>query len=213
METNAPKPSGVRGTIFVISAPSGSGKTTLAKLVIASLPEVAFSISCTTRPPRGGEEDGRDYFFVPRRKFEEMIAAGEFLEWADVVGHLYGTSKGQVERAIAAGRDVLLDIDVQGHQQVRERLPEVLSIFVMPPSYAELRRRLVKRHLDSPLEVEKRLAAARREITRWTEYDYVIINDLLPQATEALLAIVRAGRVRRQNQAERAREICSTFGG
>lgn len=150
METNAPKPPGERGTIFVISAPSGSGKTTLAKRVIASLPEVAFSISCTTRPPREGEEDGRDYFFVTRPKFEEMIAAGEFIEWADVVGHLYGTSKGQVERAIAAGRDVLLDINVQGHQQVRERLPEVLSVFVMPPSYAELRRRLVKRHLDLP---------------------------------------------------------------
>ena len=119
METNAPKPPCGRGSILVISAPSGSGKPTLAKRVIASLPELAFSVSCTTRPRREGEEDGRDYFFVTRTKFEEMIAAGEFIEWADVVGHLYGTSKGQIERAIAAGRDVLLDIDVQGHQQVQ----------------------------------------------------------------------------------------------
>jgi len=181
--------------------------------LIASLPDLAFSVSHTTRPRREGEEDGRDYFFVTRKRFERMIAAGDFIEWAEVFGHLYGTSKGQIDRALKAGRDILLDIDVQGHQQVRKRLPEALSVFVLPPSFRELKRRLTDRHSDSPQVIERRLAAARQEISHWPDYDYLVVNDRLSQATQALRAIVRAGRFRRQNQVERAREICKTFGG
>jgi guanylate kinase len=213
MEKKVSKPSCGRASIFVISAPSGSGKSTLVRRLIASLRDLAFSVSYTTRPRREGEKEGRDYLFVRRKRFERMIAAGDFIEWAEVHGHLYGTSKGQIDKALGAGRDILLDIDVQGHRQIRKCLPEALSVFVMPPSFRELKRRLAERHSDSPLVIERRLAAACREITHWPDYDYLVVNDHLSLATQALRAIVRAGRFRRQNQAERAREICKTFGG
>jgi len=202
-----------RGSILVISAPSGAGKSTLVRRLIGSLSDLAFSVSHTTRPRRQGEKEGRDYFFVTRRRFETLIAADEFVEWAEVFGHLYGTSKAQLERSLAEGRDVLLDIDVQGHRQVRKRLPDALSVFVLPPSFEELKRRLTKRHLDSPQDVERRLAAACQEISHWPEYDFLVVNDRLPRATQALRAIVQAGRLRRQIQAPRAQEICRTFGG
>jgi guanylate kinase len=201
------------GSIYVISAPSGAGKSTLVGRLIASMPDLAFSVSHTTRPRREGEKEGRDYFFVTRRRFERMIAAGEFVEWAEVFGHLYGTTKAQLERTLADGRDVLLDIDVQGHQQVRKRLPEALSVFILPPSFQELQRRLRDRHSDSPQVVERRLAAARQEISHWCEYDYLVVNDRIPRATQALRAIVQAARLRRQTQTGRAQEICRTFGG
>jgi guanylate kinase len=213
MEKKVPRPSCGRASIFVISAPSGAGKSTLVRRLIASLPDLAFSVSHTTRPPREGEIEGRDYYFVTRRRFEKMMAAGAFVEWAEVFGHLYGTSTAQLNKALAAGRDVLLDIDVQGHQQVRKRLPEAFRVFVLPPSFRELKRRLTHRHLDSPQVVERRLAAARHEISHWPEYDYLVVNDRLALATQALRAIVRACRLRRQSQAERAQEICRTFGG
>ena len=213
MKKKVTKPSCGRASILVISAPSGSGKSTLVRRLIASLPDLAFSVSYTTRPRREGEKEGRDYFFLTRQRFERMIVGGDFIEWAEVFGHLYGTSKAQIDKALAAGRDVLLDIDVQGHQQVRKRLPEALSVFVMPPSFWELKRRLTDRHSDSPQEVERRLAAARQEISHWPDYDYLVVNDRLSLATQALGAIVRAGRFRRQSQAERAQEICGTFGG
>jgi guanylate kinase len=213
MEKKVPKPSCGRASIFVISAPSGSGKSTLVRRLIASLPDLAFSVSHTTRPRRAGEKQGREYFFVTRKRFERMLAAGEFIEWAEVFGHLYGTSKGQIDKALAAGRDVLLDIDVQGYEQVRKRLPEALSVFIMPPSFQELKRRLTDRRSDSPEVIEKRLTAARQEISHWPNYDYLVVNDRLSRATQALRAIVRAGRLRRQNQAERAQGICRTFGG
>jgi guanylate kinase len=213
MGKKLPKPSRGRASILVISAPSGSGKSTLVRRLIASLPDLAFSVSHTTRPRRGGEKEGLDYFFVTRRRFERMIAAGDFIEWAEVYGHLYGTSKAQIDKALADGRDVLLDIDVQGHQQVRQRLPEAFSVFVMPPSFRELERRLTARHSDSPQAVERRLAAARQEISHWPEYDYLVVNGRLSLATQDLRAIVWAGRLRRQGQAPRAQEICKTFGG
>jgi guanylate kinase len=213
MAKKVSKPACGRASILVISAPSGSGKSTLVRRLIASLPDLAFSVSHTTRPRRKGEKDGRDYFFVTRKRFERMLAADDFIEWAEVFGHLYGTSKEQIERALEAGRDILLDIDVQGHQQVRKRLPEALSVFVMPPSFGELKRRLTHRHSDSPQVIERRLATARREISSWPDYDYLVVNDRLRLATQALRAIVRAGRFRRQNQTERAQEICKTFGG
>ena len=213
MEKKVSKPSCGRASILVISAPSGSGKSTLVRRLLASLPDLAFSVSHTTRPRRESEKDGRDYFFVTPKRFERMIAAGDFIEWAEVFGHLYGTSKGQIDRALEAGRDILLDIDVQGHQQVKKRLPGALSVFVLPPSFRELKRRLTHRHSDSPQVIERRLAAARQEISHWPDYDYLVVNDRLSPATQALRAVVRAGRFRRQNQAERAREICQTFGG
>jgi guanylate kinase len=213
MEKKVLKPSCGRGSIFIISAPSGSGKSTLVRRLIASQPDLAFLVSHTTRPRRAGEKEGREYFFVTRKRFQRMLAAGDFLEWAEVFGQLYGTSKGQLDKALAAGRDILLDIDVQGHQQVKKRLPEALSIFVMPPSFQELKRRLMHRHSDSPQVIERRLTAARQEISHWPEYDYLVVNDRLSLATQALGAIVQAGRLRRQCQAERARTIGRTFGG
>ncbi len=201
-----------RGSIIVISAPSGAGKSTLVKRLMASVPGLTFSVSYTTRSPRAGERNGRDYFFVTPGRFRRMIAAGEFVEWADVFGNLYGTSWKQFRAAQEAGRDVLLDIDVQGHRQVRRRLPDAVSVFVLPPSFQVLKRRLRHRHSEAPEVIERRLARARREITRWREYDYLVVNDRLPRATEALRAVVFAARLRRRNQVERARKICKTFG-
>lgn len=203
----------VRGSIIVISAPSGAGKSTLVKRLLAALPGLRFSVSCTTRPPRPGEKNARDYFFVTRERFQRMIAAEEFVEWADVFGHLYGTSRRQLRAAQEAGKDILLDIDVQGYRQVRKKLPEAVSIFVLPPSFRELVRRLRARHSDTPDVIERRLRDARKEIRHWPEYDYLVVNDRLPQAVQALRAAVEAARVRRQTQQERARYICRTFGG
>ncbi|MGO8786599.1 MAG: guanylate kinase [Terriglobia bacterium] len=201
------------GSIIVISAPSGAGKSTLVKGLMAASPELRFSISYTTRAPRAMEEDGRDYYFVSRMIFERMAAQGEFVEWADVHGHLYGTAHQQLRAAQEAGQDILLDIDVQGHQQVRQRLPEAVSVFILPPSFPELSRRLRDRHSDAPEEIERRLQTARGEITHWTEYDYLVVNDHLRDATQALRAIVRAARFRRTSQALRVEKIIGTFGG
>jgi len=202
-----------RGSIIVISAPSGAGKSTLVKRLIAAVPSLAFSISYTTRPPRRNEKNGREYFFVSRRQFERMVARGEFVEWADVFGHLYGTSKKQIRAAQEAGQDILLDIDVQGHRQVRRRLPEAVSVFVLPPSFRELERRLRHRHSDLPEVIARRLEAARKEIAHWPEYEYLVVNDRLAATTQALRAVVLGARFRRRNQAQRARKICRTFGG
>ena len=152
----------VRGSIIVISAPSGAGKSTLIKRLVAASPGLRFSISYTTRAPRATEKNGRDYFFVSLKVFERMIRRGEFVEWADVYGHLYGTAQKQLQAAQEAGQDILLDIDVQGHQQVRERLPEAVSVFILPPSFQELSRRLRDRHSDAPEEIERRLANGTR---------------------------------------------------
>jgi guanylate kinase len=209
----AKKPAGARGSIIVISAPSGTGKSTLVKHLLASQPGLKFSVSYTTRPPRPGEKNGRDYFFVAEKRFRRMIAAGEFVEWANVFGHLYGTARRQLRAAQEAGRDILLDIDVQGHAQVRKRLPEAVSIFVLPPSFRELARRLRYRHSDTPAVIGRRLNDARKEIRHWPEYDYLVVNDQLPAAVQAVRAVVEAARFRRQVQQERAKEICRTFGG
>jgi guanylate kinase len=201
------------GSIFVISAPSGSGKSTLIKRLMAALSGLRFSVSYTTRAPRAQEKQGRDYFFVSRKVFERMVARGEFVEWADVYGHLYGTACKQLRAAQDAGRDILLDIDVKGHQQVRQRLPEAVSVFILPPSFQELSRRLRDRHSDAPEEIERRLETAREEIAHWAEYDYLVVNDHLQDATQALRAIVRAARFRRPSQTERVEKIIGTFGG
>ena len=201
-----------RGSIIVISAPSGAGKSTLVKRLLGSTPGLTFSISFTTRPPRLGEKNGREYFFVSPARFKRMVATGEFVEWADVFGHLYGTSWKQLRTAQEVGKDVLLDIDVQGHRQVRRRLPEAVSIFVLPSSFRELERRLRHRHSDAPEVIARRLATARKEIAHWREYDYLVVNDRLSSATQALRAVVMAARQRRENQQARVQEICKTFG-
>jgi guanylate kinase len=180
---------------------------------MAASPGLCFSVSYTTRAPRATEEDGRDYFFVSRKVFEGMVRRDEFVEWADVYGHLYGTAHKQLQAAQKAGKDILLDIDVQGHQQVRQRLNEAVSVFILPPSFQELSRRLRDRHSDAPEEIERRLKTAREEIVHWGEYDYLVVNDHLKDATQALRAIVRAARFRRPSQAGRAEKIIRTFGG
>lgn len=210
VKKKAPK---TQGNIIVVSAPSGAGKSTLIKRLMASVPGLTFSVSCTTRPPRRGEKNGRDYFFVSPARFKKMIAAGDFVEWADVFGNLYGTSWEQVLAAQKAGNDVLLDIDVQGHRQVRERLPEAVSIFILPPSFRELARRLRHRHSDSPEVMARRLREAKKEITHWPEYDDLVVNDSLRRATTALRAVVLAARQRREYRRNQVQRICKTFGG
>ena len=199
--------------MIVISAPSGTGKTTLVTRLLRSARSLRFSVSHTTRPPRPGERNGREYHFVARPVFARMIGRGEFVEWAEVHGELYGTSRAALRRAQGANHDALLDIDVQGHRQVRRRLPEAVSVFLLPPSFSELERRLRRRHSDAPETIERRLADARREIRRWREYDYLIVNDTVAEAGRALQAVVRAARLRRSVQQRRAREIVKSFGG
>jgi len=206
-------PAGVRGSIFVISAPSGAGKSTLIQRLMAASPDLRFSVSYTTRAPRAHEKHGRDYFFVSPGIFRRMVRADKFVEWAEVHGHLYGTAEKPLAQAQRIGRDILLDIDVQGHQQVRRRLPEAVSVFILPPSFEELARRLRARHSDAPAEIERRLQGAREEIGHWAEYDYLVVNDRLRDATRALLAIVHASRFRHACQSARVKKIMGKFGG
>ncbi len=214
MTVKGSKASGAsRGNVLIVSAPSGAGKSTLVKRLLASVPGLWFSVSYTTRPRRAGERNGKDYFFVSRDRFKKMIAGGEFVEWADVFGQLYGTAREQLEAARKAGRDILLDIDVQGHRQVRWKLPQAISIFVLPPSYHELERRLRHRHSDAPEVIERRLQTARQEIQHWREYDYLVVNDDLHAATLALKTVVLAARARREAQEPRVLKIAKTFGG
>jgi guanylate kinase len=205
---------GSRGAnVLVISAPSGAGKSTLVRRLLRSMHGLHFSVSHTTRAPRPGERRGREYFFVSRDEFERMLARDEFVEWAEVHGNLYGTSWQALRRAQARGSGVLLDIDVQGHRRVRQALPQAVSIFLLPPSFRELERRLRRRHSDAPQMIAKRLADARREIRHWREYDFLIVNDELDRAEGALRAVVTAAKFHRASQQERACEIVNTFGG
>lgn len=195
----------------MISAPSGSGKTTLVRKLIASFSDLRFSVSYTTRAPRGAERDGVDYHFVTRGEFQEKIRSEEFLEWAEVHGNLYGTSKPETERIRAEGQDILLDVDVQGADQVRKAEPEAVTMFVMPPSFEVLEERLRGRKQDSPEVIEGRLAGARREIDRYRDYHYVLVNDEIEETAELLKAIVLAERARPHLLEERLRPILETF--
>ncbi len=196
--------------IFVITGPSGSGKSTLITCVRESLEGLAFSVSHTTRPPRAAERDGVDYHFVTRRRFESMARAGRFIEWAEVHGHLYGTSRAEVKRKGATG-DVLLDIDVQGARHVRAKRPGAVQIFIMPPVFAELRRRLMKRKADDAEAIARRLRDARDEVASFAEFDYVIINDILERAVEELTAVISASRCRPTARAVQIRRILRSF--
>jgi len=184
--------------VFIISAPSGSGKTTLMERLLREVPGLHFSVSYTTRPRRGQEQHGREYFFIGREEFQAMIGRDEFLEWAEVFGNYYGTSRRFLEEAEQDGKDLLLDIDVQGAAQVKQKLPEAVSIFILAPSRGELEDRLRRRSEDSEEVIQKRLRDASREINGYDRYDYVLINDLLERSAERLQSIVLAERWRRR---------------
>ena len=195
------------GILYIVAAPSGAGKTSLVRRLIETTPGVAVSISHTTRPPRLSEQDGEHYYFMALDAFEAMIVEGAFLEHAQVFGNRYGTSRAVVEAQLAAGLDVILEIDWQGARQIRELMPDSLSIFILPPSRTALRQRLAGRDQDSAEVIEQRLAAALDDLSHYTEFDYLVINDDFATALDALRAILIAQRQRREAQLERQREL------
>jgi guanylate kinase len=190
-----------RGLLLVMSSPSGAGKTTLSRALLARDPSVIMSVSVTTRPPRPGEVEGRDYFFVSKERFAQMRDRGELLEYAEVFGNFYGTPRRPVEEALSQGRDVLFDIDWQGTQQLAQAMEEdLVRIFILPPSAEALRERLIQRAQDSSTVVAKRMAEAGNEISHWPEYDYVIVNDTVAHSNEQISAILTAERLRRRRR-------------
>jgi len=201
-----------RGRLFVVSAPSGAGKTTVVERLIQLMPDLRMSRSYTSRPARPGEEDGVDYNFVSRDRFEAMVAGDQFLEWADVFGNLYGTSTVDTERALAAGTDLVLVIDVQGARQVRRQRPSVASVFVLPPSLDALETRLRGRSKDSEEQVRRRLETARQEVSAVSEYDYVLINDEVDGCVERLRAIIVAERAKPDVMGVEVASILASFG-
>ncbi|PWW02268.1 guanylate kinase [Hoeflea marina] len=190
-----------RGLMLVISSPSGAGKSTIARNLLENDPRLSLSVSVTTRPRRGSEIEGVHYHFVTRREFERLRDSEALLEWAEVHGNCYGTPRESAEIAMSEGRDMLFDIDWQGALQLQEKMPaDVVSIFILPPSMAELKSRLQRRAEDAADEIAKRLANARAEIEHWREYDYVVVNDDLDRAYSAVRAIVQAERLRRDRR-------------
>jgi guanylate kinase len=199
------------GNIFIICAPSGAGKTSLVAELLRRDRSARLSVSHTTRAPRPGEEDGRDYHFVSRPAFVAMIERGEFLESADVHGNLYGTSQGWIDEQRAADVDIVLEIDWQGAQQVRKLIADAIGIFILPPSLAALRRRLNDRGQDSAAAIERRLQAAQGEIAHLCEFDYVIVNHNFDDAVEDLVSIVRAARLRTASQVSRHSDLINSL--
>ena len=190
-----------RGVLFVLSSPSGAGKTTISRMLLADDPTLALSVSATTRPMRPGEVDGVDYHFVDTPRFKEMVAAGEFLEWAHVFCHRSATPRGPVDAVLAEGRDVLFDIDWQGAQQLyQEAGPDVVRVFILPPTMAELERRLRARQTDSDEVIAARMERAANEISHWDGYDYVLINESVDACFDEVKAILRAERLKRRRQ-------------
>jgi guanylate kinase len=208
-------------TVFFISAPSGSGKSTLVRNLLNRSPNLLFSVSYTTREPRGGEIAGEDYHYIAREEFERLIDKGEFLEWAQVFGHYYGTHRSMLERAVAEGKDLLLDIDVQGARQLKESIPGAVTVFILAPSREVLEQRLRSRSAaeqrlqysgDIEPVIQRRLRKAAEEIRNYDQYDYVLVNDDLDRSTETLAAVVTAERVRRVRVEPVVRSILATFG-
>ncbi len=200
------------GNLFIISAPSGTGKTSLIKALLQTDIDLSLSVSYTSRLVRPGEVEGRDYYFVERKMFEQMLEHGEFLESAEVYGNLYGTSQKWIDKAIASGQDILLEIDSQGAQQVRRIFSNTVSIFVLPPSLEVLETRLRNRNQDCQEVIARRMAAARQEISRVNEYDYVIINENLDEALRGLTCIVQAERLRMATQLVRHHDLVTRLG-
>ncbi|HJU91511.1 MAG TPA: guanylate kinase [Pyrinomonadaceae bacterium] len=200
-----------RGTLFVVSSPSGGGKGTIIEHVLEKVENLSYSVSYTTRAPRSKEVAGREYFFVSRDTFEEMIAAGEFLEWACVHGNFYGTAKSQILDQTAAGSDIILEVDVQGAASVRQLLMDSVSVFILPPSYEVLKQRLIARGTDSPEELEVRLRRAPEELREYSNFDYVIINDEVEKAARQLASIIYAERARCMRQEGLVREVMTEF--
>lgn len=212
--TNSPRPAAgtPRGTLFIVSAPSGAGKTSLVRALTQADPGVVVSVSHTTRAARSGETDGVDYHFVGRDEFQAMIDRGDFLEHAEVFGNRYGTSHRAIDGRLDAGLDVVLEIDWQGARQVREAVPEAVSIFVLPPSREVLRDRLTARRQDDEAVIQRRMTEAVDEISHYYEYDFIVINDHFDDAVDDLRAVVRARRLRRECQALRHAELLGELG-
>ena len=190
-----------RGLLFILSSPSGAGKTTISRMLLNADDEIDLSISATTRPRREGEIDGIDYHFVSPKKFEEMVQKDEFYEWATVFGNRYGTPKGYIRKGLKEGRDFLFDIDWQGTQQLKQKDDQdVVTVFILPPSLAELRNRLETRAQDSPEVIDNRMERAKAEISHWAEYDYVVINDDVDECFVKVREILHAERMKRTRQ-------------
>lgn len=203
----------MRGNLYIVSAPSGSGKTTLLQHLLRTFRDLRFSVSHTTRTPRTGEQHGVDYFFVGRPAFLQMVERGEFLEWAEYYGQLYGTTRSFVEEHLEKGQDIILDIDVQGAHQVKSKIPGAKAIFIMPPSFKELERRLRSRMLESEEAIRRRLDIAKGEIVFYRDYDYIVINDVLENSIILLESIIRSGGAIPAKQECRIEEIIASFGG
>ncbi|HXG83263.1 MAG TPA: guanylate kinase [Pyrinomonadaceae bacterium] len=201
----------MKGSLIIISSPSGGGKGTLIKEVLKTVPNVGYSVSYTTRERRSGETDGRDYFFIGAAEFNELIDKGEFLEYAEVHGNFYGTSVNQVLAEINLGRDVILEIDVQGAQNVRAKIPEAVSIFILPPSFEVLRQRLVARKTEKKEDLELRLHNSFDEVGRFNDFEYIIINDEVSNAAKNLQSVILAERMRRIRQTESIEVILDSF--
>jgi len=197
------------GMPIVLSAASGTGKTTLAQRLLKSIDNIAVSVSYTTRAPRGKEQHGVEYYFIDQEQFDHMVKCNEFIEWAEVHGNLYGTAFTEVQQRLEQGQDVLLDIDVQGGDQIRQRFEQSLLIFLLPPSMDELKNRLLLRATESYHDVQRRMLNARKEIEAAHHYDYLIVNDDLEQATERLIQVVRAERLRKQDKSLWIRHLLS----
>ncbi len=197
----------MRGTLFIVAAPSGAGKSSIVNACLARDPNIALSISFTSRAPRPGERHAQHYHFVGAEEFQRMIDAGDFFEWANVHGDLKGTARQSVEPQLAAGRDVLLEIDWQGAQQVRSKVPDAVGIFILPPSREALEERMRKRGQDSEDVIARRLAAAREEMSHFGEFDYVIVNEVFDTAVDEMCAIFTASRLRRNQQIQRHHEM------
>jgi guanylate kinase len=200
-----------QGVLYIVSAPSGAGKTSLVKALLKADPAIRLSVSYTTRAPRPGETNGRDYHFVDRHPFEKMLAEGEFLEHAEVYGNFYGTSKASIARDLNAGHDVLLEIDWQGAAQVKRHFPESASIFILPPSFGALRSRLTGRGQDSSEVIERRLAAAAHDVAHADAFDYIIVNDDFDHALQDLVAITRSIRLEAARQTKRHAALFEEF--
>ena len=200
-----------QGVLFIVSAPSGAGKTSLVKALLKADPAIRLSVSYTTRAPRPGETDARDYHFVSHERFQTMLAEGEFLEFAEVYGNFYGTSKGSIARDLSAGRDVLLEIDWQGAKQVRQHFPSSVSVFILPPSFNALRTRLAGRGQDSDEVIERRLAAAAHDVAHADAFNYIIVNDDFDHAVSDLVAITRTVRLEAARQLARHAALFDEF--